>query len=130
MLGYIRETTTTTGIKVKAVLDAAPYKKGQKIQKDNFEQLQLSPHIVCPRWNYTITPKAMNRRQLKGPLQHMYGYKTSVDAAWGDASDYIRGVELACRKETVRNVKHGDRKDTVICSATVIPSTAMFFNSE
>jgi transposase len=57
MLGYIRGTTTTTGLKVKAFLDAAPYKRGQKIKKDNFEQLQLSPHIVCPRWNYTITPR-------------------------------------------------------------------------
>jgi hypothetical protein len=57
MLGYIRGTTTTTGLKVKAFLDATPYKKGQKIKKDSFEQLQLSPHIVCPRWNYTIIPR-------------------------------------------------------------------------
>ena len=56
MLGYIRGTTTTTGLKVKAVLDEGVYKKGQKVTRKEMEQLNLKPHEVCPRWNYTLRP--------------------------------------------------------------------------
>ena len=56
MLGYIRGTTTTTGLKVKAYLDEGIYKKGKTVTKDDMGKLKLKPHAVCPGWNYTIIP--------------------------------------------------------------------------
>ena len=56
MLGYIRGTTTTTGLSVKAVLDEGIYPKGQKVTWKDVDALDLTPHEVCPEWNYTIRP--------------------------------------------------------------------------
>jgi len=56
MLGYIRGTTTTTGLTVKAVLDEGIYPKGQKVSWKDVDSLNLTPHEVCPEWNYTIRP--------------------------------------------------------------------------
>lgn len=58
MLGYIRGTTTTTGLKVKAYLDEDLYRKGQKVTKKDVEQLRLLAHAVCPNWNYTLSPRS------------------------------------------------------------------------
>jgi transposase len=57
MLGYIRGTTTTTGLKVTAFLDDAHYKKRQKVTQADFAALRVSTHNVCPSWNYTIRPR-------------------------------------------------------------------------
>ena len=57
MLGYIRGTTTTTGLTVKAFLDDNHYKKGQRVSKEAFERLNLRPHTICPKWNYTMSPR-------------------------------------------------------------------------
>jgi hypothetical protein len=59
MLGYIRGTTTRTGLRVSARLDESHYERGQKIGKDEMDRLRLSQHEVCPRWNYTISPNPM-----------------------------------------------------------------------
>jgi len=56
VLGYIRGTTTTTGLTVTAHLDENTYRKGQKIGRDEMDQLNLKCHEVCPQWNYTISP--------------------------------------------------------------------------
>jgi transposase len=56
MLGYIRGTTTRTGLTVKAVLDEGIYPKGQKVSWKDVDALNLTPHEVCPEWNYTIRP--------------------------------------------------------------------------
>jgi hypothetical protein len=56
MLGYIRGTTTRTGLTVKAVLDEGIYPKGQKVSWKDVDGLNLMPHDVCPEWNYTIRP--------------------------------------------------------------------------
>jgi hypothetical protein len=58
MLGYIRGTTTTTGLTVKALLDEGIYKKGQKVTKDDLDKLSLKYHSERPNWNYTISPSA------------------------------------------------------------------------
>src|SRR5262245_20181934 len=57
MLGYIRGTTTTTGLRVKAYLDEETYPKGQKVSREEMDRLDLSRHDVCPRWNYTLRPR-------------------------------------------------------------------------
>ena len=57
MLGYIRGTTTTTGLEVQAYLDEGFYKKGQKVDWAEIDRLGLEYHDVCPDWNYTIRPE-------------------------------------------------------------------------
>ncbi len=56
MLGYIRGTTTRTGLRVTAELDESTYQKGQKVTRDDLEKVSLKPHAVCPSRNYTISP--------------------------------------------------------------------------
>jgi hypothetical protein len=57
MLGYIRGTTTTTGLKVQACLDEGVYRKGLKVSLDDVKALNVKYHDVCPRWNYTISTR-------------------------------------------------------------------------
>lgn len=57
MLGYIRGTTTTTGLKVSAHLDEGAYERGEKVDKEEVKGLHFRQHEVRPEWNYTISPK-------------------------------------------------------------------------
>jgi hypothetical protein len=57
MLGYIRGTSTRTGLAVRAELDERTYRKGQTVSKEAMERLSITPHAVCPEWNYTISPR-------------------------------------------------------------------------
>lgn len=57
MLGYIRGTTTKTGLTVKAYLQDGVYEKGQRVTKEEFEQLNIAAHTTLPDWNYTISPQ-------------------------------------------------------------------------
>jgi hypothetical protein len=59
MLGYIRGTTTRTGLKVEAVLDDATYRRGLKVSRDQARTLNLRQHDACPQWNYTLSPRAV-----------------------------------------------------------------------
>ena len=58
MLGFIRGTSTLKGLSVMASLDESYYGRGQKITGDDMAQINLEPHAVCPKWNYTICPAA------------------------------------------------------------------------
>jgi Rhodopirellula transposase DDE domain len=57
MLAFIRGTTTTAGLTVEAQLDEGIYRKGRKATERQLRDLALSTHDVCPRWNYTLTPR-------------------------------------------------------------------------
>ncbi len=57
MLGYIRDTTTTTGLKVKASLIEGIYQTGKRVSDTGMKTLNLEHHAVCPQWNYTIRPR-------------------------------------------------------------------------
>jgi Rhodopirellula transposase DDE domain len=57
MLAFIRGTSTATGLKVEARLDQGIYRKGRKVTEKQLTQLALSPHEVCPCWNYTLSPR-------------------------------------------------------------------------
>ena len=58
MLGYIRGTTTQTGLTVKAYLQDGVYEKGQGVTKDEMEKLNITTHTTLPDWNYTISPQS------------------------------------------------------------------------
>lgn len=57
MLAFIRGTTTSSGLKVQAQLDHGIYRKGRKVTDQQLKELALSTHDVCPRWNYTLSPR-------------------------------------------------------------------------
>ncbi|MDP9145607.1 MAG: ISAzo13 family transposase, partial [Actinomycetota bacterium] len=57
MLGYLRDTTTTTGLKVTAQLLEGIYQTGKKVADAVMKALNVEPHAVCPHWNYTIRPR-------------------------------------------------------------------------
>jgi Rhodopirellula transposase DDE domain len=60
MLGFIRGTTTTAGLKVDAHLDNRIYPKGRKVTQKEMRQLALQSHETCPRWNYTLNPRLIH----------------------------------------------------------------------
>ena len=56
ILKFIRTTTTSTGLAVKAYLDRKNYRVGIKPSADRLRQLRITRPKVAPRWNYTISP--------------------------------------------------------------------------
>jgi hypothetical protein len=54
---YISETTTHTGLKVRAYLVTTPYATGIKVTDEEMSLLNIQRHSVCPQWNYTIEPR-------------------------------------------------------------------------
>ena len=57
MLAYIRGTTTTTGLTVKAYLDENVYQKSQQVSQEEMNRLKMTRHDTCPLWNYTLHPR-------------------------------------------------------------------------
>jgi hypothetical protein len=57
VVNLIGGTTTTSGLRVKAVLDTAEYAPGEKITDDQMHALSLKPHAFHGDWNYTIEPR-------------------------------------------------------------------------
>ena len=57
MLGYRRDTTTTTGLHVTAQVLDGLYQTGKKVADAVMKALHVEPHAVCPQWNYTIRPR-------------------------------------------------------------------------
>ncbi len=58
VLNYIRTVSTKTGLTVDATLNRKRYDTGKKVPKDEFKQINLTPHMTLPQWNYTIAPHA------------------------------------------------------------------------
>jgi hypothetical protein len=56
MLGFIRNTSTKTGLVVTAYLDRKEYLTGLKPDRRLISSLALKPGKVMPKWNYTIAP--------------------------------------------------------------------------
>jgi len=56
MLNYIRTTTTTTGLAVRARLVRRHFPKGQTLSPREMEEVNLHPHRTLPAWNYTLRP--------------------------------------------------------------------------
>jgi hypothetical protein len=56
VLKFIRTTQTETGLTCRAYLDRTCYDIGHKATQEQKSQLNLEPHRILPRWNYTIRP--------------------------------------------------------------------------
>lgn len=54
ILNYIRTTTTSTGLKVRASMINRFYKTGQVVSKQRRQDLRITRHKVLPQWNYTL----------------------------------------------------------------------------
>lgn len=57
LVGLIRRTTTTTGLKVTARVMPKAYPTGRKVTAAEFRAIKLTRHETCPKWNYTIHPR-------------------------------------------------------------------------
>lgn len=60
LLGWIRRTTTQTGLTVTATTTDQTYETGLKVSNAEFKTIQLTRNTVCPQWNYTIRPRPHN----------------------------------------------------------------------
>jgi hypothetical protein len=56
VLKFIRTTKTETGLRCQARLDKHSYPVGHKITPEQKAQINIVPHHVLPKWNYTIKP--------------------------------------------------------------------------
>jgi len=59
---YIADTTTHTGLCVRAYLVTKPYHTGVKVSDAVMAALNMYAHTVCPQWNYTIVPRPTTLR--------------------------------------------------------------------
>ena len=57
LLGYLRATTTQTGLTVRAALHNGTYQTGERVSDAAMATLNLTRHQVCPTWNYTLRPR-------------------------------------------------------------------------
>jgi hypothetical protein len=57
MLNFIRGTTTSTGLTVRAALLEGTFEKGQTVSEEQIKQLHIEQAAVCPQWNYTLRPR-------------------------------------------------------------------------
>ena len=57
ILNYLRTTTTSTGLRVRAHLVRRKYLKGVRISDAEMETLAIKEHELLPAWNYTLSPR-------------------------------------------------------------------------
>ena len=63
LLGFIRRTTTRTGLKVTATHFEKIYSTGQRVSNAEFKTFRIARHDICPQWNYTIHPQTMQNTE-------------------------------------------------------------------
>lgn len=57
IVNLIANTTTTTGLIVRAFLDTTPYETGITVSHEQMATLRLTPDAFHGEWNYSITPR-------------------------------------------------------------------------
>jgi hypothetical protein len=57
LLAYLEGTTTATGLTVRAALHDDTYQTGERVSDAEMATLNLTRHVVCPTWNYTLRPR-------------------------------------------------------------------------
>jgi Rhodopirellula transposase DDE domain len=58
LMAFIRGTTTSSGLTVKAIFQPGDYPTGTKVTDAEMDALQIEHHAICPTWNYTIRPRS------------------------------------------------------------------------
>lgn len=61
MLGYLRGTVTASGLGVTAEWWERTYAKGVKVSDAEMAELEIEHQDICPRWNYTISPRSTHQ---------------------------------------------------------------------
>ena len=61
----IAATTTNTGLKVRAELDANKYPKAVRVSDAQLAVVNLSRHAFHGDWNYTISPSKKSARPIR-----------------------------------------------------------------
>lgn len=56
---YIAGTVTAAGLRVTACLKRGGNETGERVCDADMRQLHLTPHTVCPAWNYTLSPRTV-----------------------------------------------------------------------
>jgi hypothetical protein len=56
ILHFIRSTRTQSGMSVTAHLDRRHYLTGTVPTPQQLQALRIKPHLILPKWNYTISP--------------------------------------------------------------------------
>jgi len=60
ILNFISTTKTETGLTVSATLLPGDYPTGIKISDRQINELVVTRHDVCPKWNYAVHPRTEN----------------------------------------------------------------------
>jgi hypothetical protein len=60
---YIAGTVTTAGLRVTACLKRGGNETGERVSDADMRQLHLTPHSVCPAWNYTLLPRIIGANE-------------------------------------------------------------------
>ena len=64
ILNHIRNTSTETGLRCRAVLDTTHYPLRETISAEQRKQIRIRRSRVLPQWNYTIYPRTKRPRCL------------------------------------------------------------------
>lgn len=56
IINLIANTTTQTGLKIRAALDTGSYPTGLKVSDEQIAAIELKPASLHGEWNYTILP--------------------------------------------------------------------------
>lgn len=57
ILGFIRDTTSSTGLRCRVVLDTTYYPTRLKITEEQKRSIRIKRSKILPQWNYTIYPR-------------------------------------------------------------------------
>jgi Rhodopirellula transposase DDE domain len=63
MMKFIRRTRSASGFHCRARLDRTVYQKGVKVSSEERGAIRLRPRPVLPKWNYTLWPHTVGRKQ-------------------------------------------------------------------
>jgi len=59
VLKFIRTTKTSTGLKIRALLNTKHYQNRKKVSNEHMNQIPLKAYTQRPFWNYSISPSEM-----------------------------------------------------------------------
>ena len=59
IVNLIANTTTSSGLKIKAEINTSEYKLGEKVQDEEMNKLNIIRHSFHPEWNYAFLSRKM-----------------------------------------------------------------------